>query len=74
MWTGAFYPQDRRLQLIGQRSWSLGTIAQALRKGSEIPFARGARQFEESTHVSFSRNSLQRLATEYGGRLVAQQA
>ena len=42
--------------------------------GSEIPFARAARQFEELTHVPISKNSLQRLAQEYGGRLVAQQA
>ncbi|MXZ20842.1 MAG: hypothetical protein F4Y84_09625 [Caldilineaceae bacterium SB0665_bin_25] len=41
---------------------------------SEIPFARAAKQFEELTHVPISKNSLQRLATECGERLVAQQA
>ena len=69
-----FFPLDRRLQLIEQRSWSPGTIAQALRLGSEIPFARAAKQFQEMTHVTLSKNSLQRLAKAYGGRLVAQQA
>ena len=69
-----FSPLDRRLQLIEQRSWSPGTIGQALRLCSEIPFARAAKQFEELTHVPLSKNSLQRLAQTYGGRLVAEQA
>ena len=68
-----FFPLDQRLQLIEQLSWSPGTIAQALRLGSEIPFARAAKQFNELTHVTLSKNSLQRLAKAYGGRLVAQQ-
>jgi hypothetical protein len=41
---------------------------------SEIPFARAAQQFQDLTHVPMSKNSLQRLAKEYGGRLVAKQA
>ena len=32
-----FLPLDRRLQLLEQLSWSPGTIARALRIGSEIP-------------------------------------
>ena len=47
---------------------------QALRLCSEIPFARAAKQFQELTHVPLSKNSLQRLAQAYGGRLVAEQA
>ena len=39
-----------------------------------MPYARAAKQFEELTHVTLSKNSLQRMAKEYGGRLVAQQA
>ncbi len=39
-----------------------------------MPYARAAKQFEALTQVSLSKNSLQRLAQEYGGRLVAQQA
>ena len=74
LWAGDFSPLDRRLQLIEQLSWSPGTIAQALRLGSEIPFARAAKQFQEMTHVTLSKNSLQRLAKAYGGRLVGQQA
>ena len=69
-----FFPLDQRLQLIEQLSWSPGTIAQALRLGSEIPYARAAKQLNELTHVTLSKNSLQRLAKAYGGRLVAQQA
>ena len=69
-----FFPLDQRLQLLEQLSWSPGTIAQALRLGSEIPYARAAKQFNELTHVTLSKNSLQRLAKVYGGRLVAQQA
>ena len=69
-----FFPLDQRLQLLEQLSWSPGTIAQALRLGSEIPFARAAKQFNELTHVTLSRNSLQRLAKVYGGRLVERQA
>ena len=45
-----------------------------MRLGSEIPFARAAKQFNELTHVTLSKNSLQRLVKAYGGRLVAQQA
>ena len=45
-----------------------------MRLGSEIPFARAAKQLNELTHVTLSKNSLQRLAKAYGGRLVAQQA
>ena len=41
---------------------------------SEIPFGRAARQLNELTHVTLSKNSLQRLAKAYGGRLVARQA
>ncbi len=42
--------------------------------GSEIPFARAAKQLNELTHVSLSKSSLQRLVREYGGQLVEQQA
>ena len=42
--------------------------------GSEIPYARAAKQLNELTHVSLSKSSLQRLVRRYGGQLVEQQA
>ena len=68
-----FFPLDHRLQLIEQSSWSPETIGQALRLCSEIPYARAAKLFQALTHVSMSKNSMQRLAQAYGGRLAAQQ-
>ena len=73
MGTG-FFPLDQRLQLIEQSSWSAETIGQALRLCSEIPYARAAKLFQALTPVSMSKNSMQRLAQAYGGRLAAQQA
>ncbi|MDE0430181.1 MAG: ISKra4 family transposase [Caldilineaceae bacterium] len=69
-----FSPLDQRLQLTKQHSWSRGTIAQALRLVSEIPYARTAELFHALTHVPLSKSSLQRLVETYGGQLVTEQA
>ena len=69
---GIFPPGPTTSAARAELSWSPGTIA-TLRLGSEIPFARAAK-FNELTHVTLSKNSLQRLAKVYGGRLVERQA
>lgn len=69
-----FFPLDHRLKL-GDHSWTPDTIQKALRLAAEIPsFERAADCLEALTHLPISRSSLQRLTTEYGGRVVAQQA
>lgn len=69
-----FFPLDRQLQLT-KHSWTLDTIHKAIRLAVEISsYERAADCFEVLTAVPISRSSLQRLALEYGGRLVAVQA
>jgi len=66
-----FFPLDMTLQL-GERGWTPGTVAQALRLGVEIPsYARAAAVFCELTHLPLSKSTLQRMTTQYGQQVAA---
>lgn len=69
-----FFPLDERLKL-GGHSWTPESIKQALSLGVEIPsYRRAAARFEGLTKLPLSKSSLNRLAKEYGGQVVTQQA
>ena len=63
----------RVIVIVARATLVGGDNRASVRLGSEMPYARAAKQFEELTHVTLSKNR-QRMAKEYGGRLVAQQA
>jgi hypothetical protein len=72
--TKGFFPLDEQLGL-GQHSWTPESIKQALSLGVEIAsYRRAAARFEGLTKLPLSKSSLNRLAKEYGGQVVAQQA
>jgi hypothetical protein len=72
--SGGFFPLDEQLGL-GEHSWTQESIKQALSLGVEIPsYRRAAQRFEALTKLPLSKSSLNRLADEYGGQVVAQQA
>jgi predicted RNase H-like nuclease (RuvC/YqgF family) len=69
-----FFPLDEQLQL-GEHSWTPATIREVVALGTEIPsYRRAAKRFVTLTKLPLSKSSLERLAKEYGGRVVAQQA
>jgi hypothetical protein len=69
-----FSPLDQRLGLV-HHSWTPGTIGGALRLAVDVPsYHRAAEHYQELTHVSLSKSSLQLLMLEYGGELVEEQA
>ncbi|HXV97230.1 MAG TPA: ISKra4 family transposase [Anaerolineae bacterium] len=69
-----FFPLDEWLGL-GEHNGTPESIKQALSLGVEIPsYRRAAERFEGLTKLPLSKSSLNRLAKEYGGQVVAQQA
>lgn len=69
-----FFPLDEALKL-GEHSWTPKTIQQAVRVGVEIAsYPRAAATFVDLSGVALSKSSLQRLSSEYGGKLVKEQA
>jgi hypothetical protein len=69
-----FFPLDERLGL-GEHSWTPESLKQAVSLGVEIPsYRRAVERFEGLTKLPLSKSSLNRLAQEYGGQVVAQQA
>jgi hypothetical protein len=72
--SAGFFPLDEQLGL-GEHSWTPESLKQALSLGVEIPsYRRAAQRFEALTKLPLSKSSLQRLANEYGGQVVNQQA
>jgi hypothetical protein len=69
-----FFPLDKRLRL-GEHNWTPESIKQAVSLGVEIAsYRRAAERFEALTKLPMSKSSLNRLADEFGGQVVAQQA
>jgi hypothetical protein len=69
-----FFPLDEWLYL-GNHSWTPETVKQIVRQGSEIAsHRRAAESFEAMTKIPVSKSSVGRLVTQYGSKIVAQQA
>jgi hypothetical protein len=69
-----FFPLDEQLKL-GEHSWTPASIREVVALAAEIPsFRRAARRFVALTKSPLSKSSLDRLAKEYGLRVVAEQA
>ena len=68
-----FPPLDEELYL-GKHVWSPETVKQMVKQGTEIAsYRRVAASFEEMTKIGVSKSSMERLAKEYGSKVVKKQ-